>query len=380
MPRVLLVHQPIDGGVARHVSDLAAGLAERGCEVTVCGPALPAREIPYGERVDHIRLDLPRVIAPGADAMALWGLARAVRDRRPDIVHAHSSKAGAVARLERALNFRTPLVYTPHLYSFASSFAGARERFAYREVERALAPLASRTVCVCEAEARLARMVGPAGRVRVVYNGVEPASTRSIDPRIAQLSQIGPVICAIAMLQRRKGIETLIDATPRVLAHHPSAQVAIWGDGPALGALRTQAAELGVIDAVHFLGLSTDPLAALRGAAVFVHPSRAEAFPYAILEAMSVGMPIVASDVGGVAEALVDGESGLLVAAGQREALAQALVDILGDADRRTSIGSAARSRFERHFTLQTMLDGLTSVYGEISPACRALARTPLGA
>jgi glycosyltransferase involved in cell wall biosynthesis len=274
------------------------------------------------------------------------------------------------------LNFRTPVVYTPHLYSFASSFAREITRSAYREVERALAPLASGVVCVCEAEAELARTVGRADRVRVVYNGIEPPSRTSADPRMTELARTGPVICAMALLQHRKGLDTLIDATPGILERYPRAQVAIWGDGPALHDLQAQAAELGVTHAVHFLGLCTDPLAALSGADIFVHPARAEAFPYVILEAMSVGLPIVASDVGGVGEALVDGESGALVAPGQSDALMRILVEILADSERQQSMGKAARSRFEQHFTLETMLDGLVEVYGELAPACRALVRT----
>lgn len=367
MSRVLLVHQPVDGGVGRHVSDLAVGLAEREYDVTLCGPVQP-RGVPAGTRgVHHVTLDLSRAVTPAADAAALRHLSRVIRDIRPDVIHAHSSKAGAVVRLERILNPGIPVVYTPHLYSFASDFAHGVERFAYRGVERVLARLASRVVCVCEAEARLARTVGPASRVRVVYNGVRVAGRGAVDPRMQELSQAGPVICAMAMLQRRKGLETLIDAVPEVIASHPAVQIAIWGDGPSLDALRTQALKLGVADVVHFLGLCSEPIAALRGAEVFVHPALAEAFPYVILEAMSVGLSIVASNVGGVGEALTDGESGILVAPGQAQALANALVDILSDAGRRASMGSTARSRFEQCFTFEAMLDRLTEVYGEVS-------------
>lgn len=371
MTRVLLVHQPTDGGVGRHVSDLAIGLAAREYDVTLCGPEWPRGISPDTQAVHHVTLDLSRAVTPAQDMAALWKLARVVGDARPDVIHAHSSKAGAVARLGRILRPRVPVLYTPHGYAFAGFFSSELERRGYREVERALAPLASRVVCVCEAEARLAATVGSGRRVRVVYNGIEPAGSGPVDPFVAELGGRGPVVCALTQLRAGKGIETLIDATPSVLERHPDLQVVVWGDGPELGSLRSRASAAGVGGMVHFPGASSDPLAVLRGARVFAHPSLAESFPYVILEAMSVGVPIVASDVGGIGEAVVNGESGLLVAPGDTQTLSRALVDTLSDVDRASRIGDAARTRFEAHFTTELMLDRLTSVYGEVAPTVR---------
>jgi glycosyltransferase involved in cell wall biosynthesis len=374
MPRILLVHQPTDGGVGRHVADLATGLARRGYAVTLCGPAPPSTATMLEGQVDHVQLDLRREVDPVADFKAVRRLAAVAQQAKPDVIHAHSSKAGVVARLTRLAGMRLPLVYTPHLYSFASSFAGGTQRLVYREIERALAPLASRVVCVCEHEASLARAIGPADKVRVVHNGIPPVSAEAYaDTRIAQLAQRGPVICAIALLHPRKGLATLVEATPAILANHPSAQIAIWGDGPDRQRLEALATQLGVMHAVHFLGLCSDPVAALAGADVFVHSALAEAFPYVILEAMSTGTPIVASDVGGIGEAVLDGESGTLVAAGQSGALSQAIVELLSSSERREQMGAQALQRFESRFTLELMLDGLLGVYEEIAPACEAI-------
>jgi glycosyltransferase involved in cell wall biosynthesis len=368
--RVLLVHQPTDGGVGRHVSDLANGLAARGYEVTLCGPLLPAG-IVGDERVRHVTLDLRRAIAPTADMGALRQLSRVVRDTRPDVIHAHSSKAGALVRLGRISQPRVPVLYTPHGYAFAGYFSSEAERRGYREIERLLAPLATRVVCVCEAEARLAAALGSKRRVRVVYNGIDAQQVGPIDPLMQELARRGPVVCALTQLRAGKGIETLIDAAPSMLERHPDLQIAIWGDGPELEPLRNRARAAGVEDAVHFPGASSDPLTVLRGTQVFVHPSLAESFPYVVLEAMAVGAPIVASDVGGIGEAVVDGNSAVLVAPGDAHALATALLGALGDVDRATKMGEAARARFDRCFTLDQMLDGLVRVYNEVTPPQR---------
>jgi glycosyltransferase involved in cell wall biosynthesis len=393
----MLLYQPVDGGVGRHVRDLAEGLTERGAEVVLCGPSLPGglSEPPgradhvrleldraiaprashvrleldraIAPRASHVRLELDRAIAPRADLAALRSFAAIVRRTRPDLIHAHSSKAGAVARLGRILQPRVPVLYTPHGYAFAGYFTSGPQRRGYREIERALAPLASRVVCVCEAEATLAAAVGAERRVRVVYNGIEPAGAGPIDPRMAELARRGPVVCALTQLRAGKGIETLIDATPIVLERHPRLQVAIWGDGPELESLRSRASAVGVGEIVHFPGASPDPLDVLRGAEVFVHPSLAEAFPYAILEAMSVARPIVASDVGGIGEALAGGESGVLVPPRDPQSLAGAVNGLLDDPDRRASLAAAGRRRVERRFSRAAMIDRLAEVYSEVT-------------
>jgi glycosyltransferase involved in cell wall biosynthesis len=377
--RILLCHQPTDGGVGRHIRDLVVGLSAEGHEVILCSPAIP-RGLP--QAVSHVPLDLGRSIAPRDDLAALGRFVAIVRRVRPDVIHAHSSKAGAIARLAKLISPRLPVVYTPHGYSFAGYFSRSAERSLYRTVERALAPLADRVVCVCEAEARLARSVGPDSRVRVVHNGIGPAGDGTADPRIAELSGRGPVLGALTMLRPGKGLETLIAALPSVLADHPNAQLAIVGDGPDLDELTAQAHARRVAHAVHFLGPSDDPLGALRGMDVFVHPSWAESFPYVILEAMSLARPIVASDVGGVSEAIIDGESGLLTPAGNEQSLARALAQMLESPVRAGQMGEAARRRVLGEFTTTAMIDRLVGVYEEALRRPRSLApsrtaRTP---
>jgi glycosyltransferase involved in cell wall biosynthesis len=362
MTRVLLLHQPSDGGVGRHVADLADGLAGLDYEVITCGPT-PA--VGTAAEREHIRLDLRRSVSP-ADLRVAASFAEIVGRVRPDLIHAHSSKAGAVARLARLRHRRVPVVYTPHGFAFNGHFRFRAERLAYRGAERALGLLTDRVVCVCEAEARLARLVAAADRVRVVYNGVPPAPHVPVSPSIEALRRLGPVVCTLGLMRAGKGVETLVDAVPAVLASHPTAQFAIWGNGPETDALIERARLRGVASAVHFLGSTDAPLAALRGATVFVMPSWRESFPYVVLEAMSAGLPIVSTDVGGVREAIADGRDGMLVAPADPAALSRATVAMLDDSDLRTRLGVAARDRVAREFTRQAMLADLSDLYTEI--------------
>jgi glycosyltransferase involved in cell wall biosynthesis len=377
--RILLVHQPVDGGVGRHVLDLFQGLTDRGYDALLCGPAPPSGSpLTATERVRashdgppsatdrHLRLAMRRSIAPRADVLSLAHYARIVRAVKPDIVHAHSSKAGVIARLGKLLDPRTPVLYTPHGYAFAGFFDHELERAAYREAERALGPLTRRVVAVCRAEALLASSVCPARRVRVVHNGIDPDDDRPADERVRALATRGQIVCTVTQLRPGKGVETLIDAFPGVIARHPGTQLVIVGDGPLRPALQARVATRGVGASTHFLGEHADPGAVLTASDLFVLPSWAESFPYVILESMAHGLPILTSDVGGIAEAISDGESGLVVPARDRSAIESGLVSLLDDAGLRARLGETARDVLGQRFTRARMIARLADVYEEV--------------
>ena len=369
MPRVLLVTQPTDGGVFRHVRDLAAGLPAHGFDVVVAGPLDSARTEEL--QAATVSLELVRAVSPAADARAVTAFARLVRAVRPDLIHAHSSKAGAVARLARVANLRSPVVYTPHGYAHAGYFTSRAATSAYALAERALAPLATRVICVCEAERRLAVEVGPARRTRVVHNGIgagEPAGVPRLDPG-------GPVLCAASLLRPGKGVETLLDAMPRVLTSAPGARLVIAGDGPERPALEARARAASIDHAVSFVGRTASLADVTSAADVFVSPSWAESFPYTVLEAMALGRPVVATDVGGVREAVVHGRTGLLVPRQDPAALAEAVLALISDRGRAERLGAAARELVLDRFTVERMVGGVASVYRELVPS-PAVSRT----
>jgi glycosyltransferase involved in cell wall biosynthesis len=361
--RILMVSQPVDGGVFQHVASLCGGLVANGHELFVAGPFDAP---PPGLEAEALTLAMTRPVSPAADARAAAALGRLVRRLRPDVVHAHSSKAGAVARAARAASPRIPVVYTPHGYAFAGYFgSGARAR--YRAAERVLAPLATRVLCVCEAERVLAASVGPAQRTRVVYNGIADPAPAEPHPAVSALKARAPVIGALSLLRPGKGIETLIDALPAVLAAHPNATVALAGEGPDRPQLEARARRRGVIDALHLIGTTPGPMPLLAGADLFVSPSWAESFPYTVLEAMAAGLPVVATDAGGTAEAVDHGRTGLIVPPHDAGALAAAIVELLADVDRRARLGAEGRRRQQERFTLARMVEGTLSVYAEVA-------------
>ncbi len=366
MPRVLLVSQPTDGGAYRHVRDLVATLPSHGYEPVVCAPFGPGQGAELGCEI--VPLAMERRVGR-ADAGAVARFARLVRRVRPDLVHAHSSKAGALARLARPANPRVPVLYTPHGYAHAGHFERPAESRAYRLAEMLMTPMTSRVICVCEAERRLAAGVGPASRTRVVHNGIAPAGPGPTNPRVAELRAAGgPVVALVTLLRPGKGVETLLDAFARVAGEHPGARLAIAGDGLERGALEARARQRGIAGAVHFLGLTRDAEEVLRGADLFVSPSWAESFPYVVLEAMALGLPVVATEVGGVAEAVEDGRTGLLVPPRDPEALAAAISRLISEPARADDMGERGRRRVALRFSRDHMAGAIAAVYREVLP------------
>jgi glycosyltransferase involved in cell wall biosynthesis len=153
---------------------------------------------------------------------------------------------------------------------------------------------------------------------------------------------------------------------PGILRALPNANLAVAGDGVLRDEIERQISDLGVGGPVHLLG-SIDNVAGLLGACdVYVQPGWSESFPYSILEAMSLGRPIVATDVGGVGEAIEDGVTGRLVPPHDEGRLAGAVLEMISDPARARRLGDAARARMLDRFTFGRMVDETLAVYREV--------------
>jgi glycosyltransferase involved in cell wall biosynthesis len=369
MPRVLLAFEPPDGGVAENVLQLATGLGQHGWEVELAGPeesliyprvgaGTPIHRLPYARGYGR----------PDRDWASFRGLSRLLRRGGYDLVHCHSAKAGVVGRLA-AKRAGVPAVYSPHCLPFVGEFGAPRRIFA-TAIERALAPLTARMICVAEDERRraLAAGLGPADRLPVVHNGCESCDGAiAPDPALRELANGGPVAAAVAVMRRQKRLDVLIDAAPEVLRRVPDASLAVVGDGPLREELHAQARALGLDREPRFAFLPFSAPAArhLRAADVYVLPSGWEALPIGVLEALACGVPQVATDVGGTGEAIAP-ETGVLVPPSDPAALADALAGLLADAGRRQAMAAASARRHAEHFTVDRMVADTAAVYAEV--------------
>ena len=177
----------------------------------------------------------------------------------------------------------------------------------------------------------------PAGRVATVSNGIDSCAFAADRSRRPLRN-----VTVVANLRKEKGHDVLIDAAPEVLRHFPDAHFDIVGAGPELETLKARAAAQGVMDAFTFIGYEPNVPQRLRDADIFVLPSRSEAFPNAVLEAMSAGLPIVASAVGGILELIDDGRTGLLVPPGDPHTLAHGICRLMASCTLGATLGKAA--------------------------------------
>jgi L-malate glycosyltransferase len=170
-------------------------------------------------------------------------------------------------------------------------------------------------------------------------------------------------VVMVANLRPEKGHDVLIDAASHVLGRFPDARFELVGSGPEHRRLAALANERGVSHAVSFLGHCETVPEQLAGADVFVLPSRSEALPNALLEAMAAGLPVVASAVGGILEVLEEGKTGLLVPAGDSRALADALIRLMGDTALAERLGAAARAHVETRYSFDRMVASFEDIY-----------------
>lgn len=352
------------GGATVHVRDLAQAMRDRGHGVTVLvggrGPVtdeLEAAGIPYRPLAF-----LRRKIHPLRDLRAVAEMTAALRDLRPDLVSTHTAKAGWIGRAACA-RLGLPAIYTPHGWSIENRVS-PRLGPLFTRAERCAARWASAIVCVCEHEKRLAlrKSVAPEEKLHVVHNGV-----RDVPPLLRAEPGSGtgpPRLVSTARFDSPKDHATLLRALA-ALADLPW-ELDLIGDGPLQPSMRGLAASLGIAARVRFLGHQREPERVLARAHLFVLSSRSEAFPRSVLEAMRAGLPVIASRVGGVPEAVTNGREGLLVPPADPDAFSTALGPLLSNAGRRAEMGEAARRAFESRFRLERMLEKTAAVYASV--------------
>ena len=189
----------------------------------------------------------------------------------------------------------------------------------------------------------------------------------------------GVLILSIGRLTYQKAHTYLLKAFSTVLKQHPNSLTALAGEGPLLGDLETEANELGIRNKVRFLGVRSDIPDLLTASDFFVLSSRWEGMPLVLLEAMRAGIPIAATDVHGIREALDDGKCGLIVPTEDPAALADAMLRLIHEPELAKQLGQAARRRFEQHYTLQKMMEGYMALLdpssaGQVEGGIRKIA------
>jgi len=345
---------PISPAEERAVEENLAALAALGVEVIT---------LPH----------LVREIRPLSDLRAFVSLLGLFRRLRPVIVHTHTSKAGILGRWAAWLCRVPVIVHTPHGHVFWGYFGPAETRL-FILFERLSALVTHRIITLTEQERRdhLRFRIAPAGRFTVIHSGVD--LSRLSPPDDETLATVraglvipphGVIIGTVGRLTGIKGHDTLLEAAARIRAECDDLYLVFIGDGELREDLENRAKGLGLADRVVFTGWRRDvaPLLALFD--IFVFPSLNEGMGKAVVEAMAMGKPVVASRIGGIVDLVEDNVNGLLVPPGDPAALAEAVLSLLRDGKRRVAMGKEGLKRAV-NLGDRTMVERLGKVYEEL--------------
>ena len=386
--RILELIEATAGGVGRHVIDLTEGLLARGHEVHLAYSTLRAdkvfkhdlRQLRSGFKLETCRIQMRH--APGAnDIVAVRALRRYMRDRGPfDLLHCHSTKAGLVGRLA-ALTGSTNCLYTPHGMFSMDPNRGALSRRLAALLEGALSRFGSRVIVVSPAEFAHAVAVGvPPSKLELIPNGVAlalegPASERARLRAGWGLCEGEVCVGFVGRLVPVKSPETMLRAIALLLGRvQERVRLVIVGDGPLEMNLRRLATKLGIEQSVTWLG-SQDARTLMHAFDILTLTSDAEVTPLVVLEAMSRGLPIVATCVGAVPDTVHPGVNGFITPVRGVREIADALAALVHNPDLRMRMGKASR-RLVQEFSIDRMVDQTVALYEHVVAGSRSAERT----
>ena len=368
-----------EGGAERLAVELAAGMAHRGLDSTLCVSRWP----PEQQRDEQQRRQERQILdgggrllgLPRGSKLDLWAwrpLVSHLRRERTQVLHAHMVASNAWATVLGTLAGVPVVVSHEHTWSYEG-------RPLRRLVDRHLIARGSDAFIAVSEEDRRKMIevehIDPATAV-VVPNGIPaPPAASGRDVRSALgLAPDRPLAVAMGRLDRQKGFDVLIEAAGAM----PHVAVVIAGEGAERPALEALAREHGAHDRVLLPGFRSDLPDLLAAADVAVFPSRFEGSPLSVMECMAAGSAIVATRVGGVPELLEDGVHALLVPPENPAALADAVLRVAGDGALQAELGARARERQQREFAIDAMLDRLAELYGTLWRRAQDRSNHPL--
>lgn len=353
------------GGAQIHVMDLACFFKSKGIEVTVyCGSSggltdlLEAKGVSY-----HVLENLTNEISPYKDIRGVAELRGLLKKFSPDIVSCHSSKAGAVSRLA-AFNLDTKVIFTAHGWAFTEGVS-KKKRIVYKYIEKALCTITDKVINVSNYDQSLALKYGIGNKSKhcVIHNGVKDTfcDNKSTSDLSSNAKSASIVITKVARFCNAKDHDTLLAALSQIDKEKWRLNLVGGGDSRNV---KTKISELGLSDNVNIVGEVKNVSPFYAESDVVVLCSNWEGFPLTLLEAMSHAKPVIASDVGGVSEAVINNQNGFIVSRKNVDGWVASLAKLFSF-EKRHEFGLAARKSYEENFSVDTMCNKYLVVFSE---------------
>ncbi len=367
MAKILYVITRLAVGGAPHVMLTAIkGLKQAGYEIILASGYPGEGEGSLVEDAQALGVELiflptlQRELHPVRDLRAFFALWQLMRTRQFDLVHTHLSKAGILGRLAAYLA-GVCTVHTFHGDVLDGYFSPLKSKI-FLAVERFVGRVTDRFICVSDRlKTRLLQyQLGAADRFYTVANSID---LERLQVNASQ-ERHGKIVGTLAMFYPIKRLDLFVEMAYQLRKRDAEICCEIAGDGATASALKQQAKNLD--DPVHFVGVCSDPADFLSRLDVFVLCSDYESSGMSVMEAMAMGLPVVATAVGGVPENVQDGQTGLLVEAGDVNGLTEAVWTLLQDDEKRLHMGTLAKKYAQAHFSSARMVAELDVVYREL--------------
>jgi len=347
------------GGAGRYLFNLLAGLPSKKYEFFVACPGggelekeLKAREIRYF------------TLTGGESSLSfkhVKEILRIIKKERIDIVHTHASLSGRIAG--RMAGCR--VILTRHGLDIKNK--GLIKRLIAYIIARIFT---DKIIAISRAvKINLIETGVPADMIKIIHNGIDLSRFDLIEPTLRLelgLSNDTTIIGVVARIVGEKGYEYILKAMPKVLELHPSALLVIVGDGPLKAQMQELAGKLGIYENTIFLGYRRDVEKLVADFDLFVLPSINEGLGLSLLEAMALGKPVIATEVGGIPEVIKNGKNGLLIPPGDEKALAMAILKILSSKDFSRKLGQVAKETVYEKFSAISMAQKTVELYDDI--------------
>ena len=345
-------------GAQSHVLDLAVLQHQAGHQVHVIVGVegeLTHRLAAQGVKF-HVVERMKRNIRPWRDYKSIADLREVLRQIQPDIVATHSSKAGVVGRLAAQAE-EIPNIFTAHGWSFEENIPFLR-REAFAMIERWVGKKTDHFIAVADLGRTLGlqRSIAPKERISTIRYGVTDLS------QSCQRDLSEPfTMTMVAGFRKQKDHATLLDALSQLKDR--SWKLNLLGDGELMESVKRQAVRLEIDKHIDFTGAVTNVTDYLAKTDVKLLITNWEGLPISVIEALSLGIPVIASNVSGVSEEVIHEHNGLLTQRGNTESVRQAICKLMDNPSLRTTYGENSRAMYEEHFSPQLMLEKTIQVY-----------------
>ncbi|HLR53344.1 MAG TPA: glycosyltransferase family 4 protein [Pseudogracilibacillus sp.] len=356
----LITHMHELGGAQMHLYELSKRLSADGHEVILAasGECMLTEEL-VNEGIDYLQLKwLGVTIKPYNDVRAFLEIRKILKEIQPDLIAIHSSKAGIIGRLA-AKSLNIPVMFTAHSWSFAGEPSKWKRKL-FLTLEKLVGKWTDGVIAVStfDYNQALSQQVVPIDKIRKIHNGIPD------DERCFQRYRTNEGCIDLLMVARfaePKDHYLLFQTLSQITSVRW--RLTLVGGGPLLNEYRQLAQRLEIDRKINFAGETRDVIEYMKQADIFVLLSKSEGLPLSIIEAMREGIPVIASDVGGVSEILQHGRQGFLVKKGDRDFLTKALLTLMSSEELRRKYGNAGRNRFIKEFSFEKMYDQTEMFY-----------------